>query len=265
MSWVEIEVPEWDGNSTIQEFKLLGTVDTIADVSASTLKNKARRQRQKARNLRIKEEQRVDAEKGVASDISKEKQKGEHSGKNNHAKKDEIKKKNSSQSKKEIKDKPKKQKSDAQDASKLGKKRKLESVADPVIEESADAQEETTPQPPQKKKKLAKVLKSPSKPNVEKQDKQPKQSPIANNVANASMDKRHSKLKGAQFRWLNEQMYTTSGGDAHQLFQNDPTLFTLVSSLWCESEITWIGSTTTGSKHRSPSGQVIQWISSLPG
>mmetsp|Transcript_311 Transcript_311/g.611 ORF Transcript_311/g.611 Transcript_311/m.611 type:complete len:425 (-) Transcript_311:54-1328(-) len=34
-----------------------------------------------------------------------------------------------------------------------------------------------------------------------------------------------SKLKGAQFRYLNEQLYTTSGETALQMMKNDPSLF----------------------------------------
>ncbi|KAF2905259.1 hypothetical protein ILUMI_00910 [Ignelater luminosus] len=33
------------------------------------------------------------------------------------------------------------------------------------------------------------------------------------------------KLKAARFRYLNEQMYTTSGGDAKQYFENDPDAY----------------------------------------
>jgi hypothetical protein len=38
-------------------------------------------------------------------------------------------------------------------------------------------------------------------------------------------DQFSSKLKGAQFRWLNEQLYTTKGSTSFEMFQKEPELF----------------------------------------
>ena len=38
------------------------------------------------------------------------------------------------------------------------------------------------------------------------------------------------QLRGARFRWLNEQLYTSNAAHARQLFDKDPALFELVSS-----------------------------------
>ncbi|KAI7862950.1 methyltransferase-domain-containing protein, partial [Spinellus fusiger] len=37
--------------------------------------------------------------------------------------------------------------------------------------------------------------------------------------------KMKEKLSGARFRWLNEKLYTTKGGEAYELFQEKPELF----------------------------------------
>jgi hypothetical protein len=37
------------------------------------------------------------------------------------------------------------------------------------------------------------------------------------------------KLHGARFRWLNEQLYTTSGETSFKLFSEQPELFEQVS------------------------------------
>ncbi|ORX91756.1 hypothetical protein K493DRAFT_317051 [Basidiobolus meristosporus CBS 931.73] len=37
--------------------------------------------------------------------------------------------------------------------------------------------------------------------------------------------KMQKKLQGARFRWINEQLYTTSGSKAFELLQNDPAIF----------------------------------------
>ena len=48
---------------------------------------------------------------------------------------------------------------------------------------------------------------------------------------NSSMlDKMRNKLDSAKFRWLNEQMYTTTGKESHEMFKNDPELFSMVQN-----------------------------------
>ncbi|CAH0668675.1 unnamed protein product [Spodoptera exigua] len=45
------------------------------------------------------------------------------------------------------------------------------------------------------------------------------------NTGNKLRDRMLERLKAAQFRYLNEKLYTSSGSEAQQLFQNDPTAF----------------------------------------
>ena len=48
-----------------------------------------------------------------------------------------------------------------------------------------------------------------------------------------------AKLKGAQFRWLNEQLYTTRGGQSFEMFQDDPDLFHVYHRGFREQASTW--------------------------
>jgi len=41
--------------------------------------------------------------------------------------------------------------------------------------------------------------------------------------------KMKDKLSGARFRWINEQLYTTESTKAFESFQDDPSLFDVVS------------------------------------
>lgn len=40
------------------------------------------------------------------------------------------------------------------------------------------------------------------------------------------------KLQGAQFRWINEELYTQESSASFSKFQSDPTLFDAVSTVW---------------------------------
>lgn len=51
------------------------------------------------------------------------------------------------------------------------------------------------------------------------------QPPPAARQLSALQAKMKTKLKGAQFRWLNEQLYTRSGGEALEMMQADPSHF----------------------------------------
>ena len=48
-----------------------------------------------------------------------------------------------------------------------------------------------------------------------------------------------AKLKGAQFRWLNEQLYTTRGGRSFEMFQDDPDLFHVYHRGFREQASSW--------------------------
>ena len=43
-------------------------------------------------------------------------------------------------------------------------------------------------------------------------------------------EKMHDKLSGAQFRWLNEQLYTVESSKAQALFNSDESYFQAVSN-----------------------------------
>ena len=64
-----------------------------------------------------------------------------------------------------------------------------------------------------------------------------------------------SKMEGARFRWLNEQLYTTTGAKAREMFEEDPKLF----------EVYHRGFTTQVSKWPiNPLDRVIEEVKSLP-
>lgn len=48
-----------------------------------------------------------------------------------------------------------------------------------------------------------------------------------------------AKLKGAQFRWLNEKLYTTAGKQSYEMFQQDPDLFHAYHRGFREQASTW--------------------------
>lgn len=64
-----------------------------------------------------------------------------------------------------------------------------------------------------------------------------------------------SKLDGARFRWINEQLYTTESGQAKEMFDSDPSLF----------EAYHTGFTTQVTKWPvNPLDRVISYIKALP-
>ncbi|KAJ1675853.1 25S rRNA (adenine645-N1)-methyltransferase [Spiromyces aspiralis] len=52
--------------------------------------------------------------------------------------------------------------------------------------------------------------------------------PVTSGKGNLSVlqQKMHQKLQGAKFRWINEQLYTTSSQNAFEMMQSDPQIFT---------------------------------------
>lgn len=60
--------------------------------------------------------------------------------------------------------------------------------------------------------------------NVAKEDKTVQRKAVVND----SLQARKEKLKSGQFRWLNEQLYTSNSENAMELFKNEPELFTVV-------------------------------------
>lgn len=52
----------------------------------------------------------------------------------------------------------------------------------------------------------------------------PKKKKNAKNSLTSKMEDMSNRLKGSRFRWLNDQLYHTSGEDALDLFQKDPSL-----------------------------------------
>lgn len=72
---------------------------------------------------------------------------------------------------------------------------------------------------------------------------------------NALCSKMASKMEGARFRWINEQLYTTTGHQAKQMFDEDPSLF----------EIYHTGFSTQVSKWPlNPIEKVIAYVKCLP-
>ena len=64
-----------------------------------------------------------------------------------------------------------------------------------------------------------------------------------------------SKMEGARFRWINEQLYTTTGHQAKQMFDEDPSLF----------DIYHTGFSTQVSKWPlNPLEKIIAYVKSLP-
>ena len=53
------------------------------------------------------------------------------------------------------------------------------------------------------------------------------------------MDKFSKKMKGARFRWLNEQLYTTESAASLELFTKEPTLFDVYHAGFAEQVKQW--------------------------
>lgn len=63
------------------------------------------------------------------------------------------------------------------------------------------------------------------------------------------------KMEGARFRWINEQLYTTTGHEAKQLFDDDPSLFDVYHSGFATQVSKW---------PVNPLDKVIAYVKSLP-
>ena len=64
-----------------------------------------------------------------------------------------------------------------------------------------------------------------------------------------------SKMEGARFRWINEQLYTTTGDEAKKLFQNEPKLFSIYHQGFATQVSKW---------PINPLDHVIEYVKSLP-
>ncbi len=64
-----------------------------------------------------------------------------------------------------------------------------------------------------------------------------------------------SKMEGARFRWINEQLYTTTGGEASELFQEDPNLFTVYHQGFAAQVAKW---------PVNPLERIIAYVRALP-
>ena len=64
-----------------------------------------------------------------------------------------------------------------------------------------------------------------------------------------------SKMEGARFRWINEQLYTTTGDEAKKLFQNEPKLFSVYHQGFATQVSKW---------PINPLDHVIEYVKSLP-
>lgn len=67
--------------------------------------------------------------------------------------------------------------------------------------------------------------------------------------------KMSSKLSGAKFRWINEQLYTTSSNAADKMFKEDPSLFSVYHRGFSEQASKW---------PVSPVDNVITYVKQLP-
>ena len=64
-----------------------------------------------------------------------------------------------------------------------------------------------------------------------------------------------SKMEGARFRWINEQLYTTTGKEAKQMFDQDPALFDVYHSGFATQVSKW---------PLNPLDKIIMYVQSLP-
>lgn len=64
-----------------------------------------------------------------------------------------------------------------------------------------------------------------------------------------------SKIDGARFRWINEQLYTVKGGQAKELFDKDPNLFDVYHKGFVTQTAKW---------PVNPLDQVIAYVQTLP-
>lgn len=64
-----------------------------------------------------------------------------------------------------------------------------------------------------------------------------------------------SKMEGARFRWINEQLYTTAGHQAKQMFDEDPSLFEVYHTGFATQVLKW---------PLNPLDKIITYVKSLP-
>jgi ribosomal RNA-processing protein 8 len=63
------------------------------------------------------------------------------------------------------------------------------------------------------------------------------------------------RLDGARFRWINEQLYTITSGQANDMFKEDPDLFTVYHRGFCSQTQKW---------PMNPLNRVITYLKALP-
>eukprot|EP01117_Protostelium_nocturnum_P021009 TRINITY_DN990_c0_g1_i3.p1 TRINITY_DN990_c0_g1~~TRINITY_DN990_c0_g1_i3.p1 ORF type:complete len:355 (+),score=122.45 TRINITY_DN990_c0_g1_i3:163-1227(+) len=98
-----------------------------------------------------------------------------------------------------------------------------------------------------KEEKKYETMKEKLKQKIEEQRNQKKLSPL--------QEKMKERLAGGQFRWLNEQLYTTTGSQSFQTFQKDPSLFNIYHSGFQMQVDKW---------PVNPLDELIRFVSSLP-
>ena len=64
-----------------------------------------------------------------------------------------------------------------------------------------------------------------------------------------------SKMEGARFRWINEQLYTVTGGQAKEIFDKDPNLFDVYHKGFVTQSVKW---------PTNPIDRVISYVQTLP-
>ena len=75
-----------------------------------------------------------------------------------------------------------------------------------------------------KRKRTEEPLQREPKKTVKREEKKQKKA----KTTNSAMEKRKERLDGARFRFLNEQLYTTTGAEAFESFSREPELFQAV-------------------------------------
>ena len=78
---------------------------------------------------------------------------------------------------------------------------------------------------------------------------------VADHGRTALQSKMASKIEGARFRWINEQLYTTTGHEAKKMFDEDPTLFNVYHSGFATQVSKW---------PLNPLDKIIANVQSLP-
>ena len=76
-----------------------------------------------------------------------------------------------------------------------------------------------------------------------------------NDKGSALRSKVARKIEGARFRWINEQLYTTTGHKAKEMFDEDPTLFDVYHSGFATQVSKW---------PLNPLDKIIAYVQSLP-